>query len=37
VERHDDVVRDFKRVGFKTGDTVGIDINVDDKPPVYRQ
>lgn len=36
VDRHDDVVRDFKRVGFKTGDTVGIDINVDDKPTVYR-
>jgi hypothetical protein len=36
VERQDDVVHDFKRVGFKTGDTVGIDIDVDDKPTVYR-
>ena len=36
VERHDAVVREFKRVGFKTGDTVGIDIDVDDKPTVYR-
>ena len=36
VDRQDDVVRNFQRVGFKTGDTVGIDINVDDKPTVYR-
>ncbi len=36
LDRHDEVARDFKRVGFKTGDTVGIDINVDDKPTVYR-
>jgi hypothetical protein len=36
VERHDDVIAEFKRVGFKTGDTVGIDINVDDKPTVRR-
>ena len=34
---HDEVVREFKRIGFKTGDTVGIDINVEDKPTVYRQ
>jgi len=37
VDRHDEVVRDFQRVGFKTGDTIGIDIDVDDKPTVYRQ
>ena len=36
VDRHDAVVDEFMRVGFKTGDTVGIDINVDDKPTVYR-
>ena len=36
LERHDAVVQEFKRVGFKTGDTVGIDIDVDDKPTVYR-
>ena len=36
VDRHDDVIGEFKRVGFKTGDTVGIDINVDDKPTVHR-
>ncbi len=37
VDRHDEVVREFKRIGFKTGDTVGIDIDVEDKPTVYRQ
>jgi hypothetical protein len=36
VERHDEVVRDLTQVGFKTGDTVGIDINADDKPTVHR-
>jgi hypothetical protein len=36
VDRHDAVVREMKRIGFKTGDTVGIDINVDQKPTVYR-
>jgi len=36
VERHDAVVQEFKRVGFKTGDTVGIDIDVEDRPTVYR-
>ena len=36
MDRHDDVVGQFNRVGFKTGDTVGIDINVDDKPTVHR-
>lgn len=36
VERHEAVVEEFRRVGFETGDTVGIDINVDDKPIVHR-
>ncbi|WP_319521239.1 hypothetical protein [uncultured Desulfosarcina sp.] len=36
VERHEAVVQEFRRVGFKTGDTVGIDINVDEKPIVHR-
>jgi hypothetical protein len=36
ADRHDAVVRDFKRLGFKTGDTVGIDIGADDRPVVYR-
>ena len=36
ADRHDTVVREFKRLGFKTGDTVGIDIGADDRPVVYR-
>ncbi|HKK99762.1 MAG TPA: hypothetical protein VJ943_05895 [Desulfotignum sp.] len=36
AERHDAVVREFKRLGFKTGDTLGIDIGTDDRPVVYR-
>jgi hypothetical protein len=36
VDRQEGVVRELKRIGFKTGDTVGIDINVDEKPTVYR-
>jgi len=36
VDRHEEIVSDFKQVGFTTGDTVGIDIGSDDKPTVYR-
>jgi hypothetical protein len=36
VDRHDSVVREFQRVGFTTGDTVGIDVDVDDTPTLYR-
>ena len=36
VDRHEEIVYDFKKVGFTTGDTVGIDIDSDDKPTVYR-
>lgn len=36
ADRHDAVVREFNRLGFKTGDTVGIDIEADDRPVVYR-
>jgi len=35
-DRHDEVIREFKRIGFKTGDTVGIDVDIDDRPTVYR-
>lgn len=35
-DRHDAVVREFQRLGFKTGDTVGIDIGADGRPVVYR-
>ncbi len=36
VERHDKVIKEFLHLGFKTGDTVGIDIDPDDHPIVYR-
>ncbi len=36
VKRHDEMVGQFKRVGFKTGDMVGIDINADEKPLIFR-
>jgi hypothetical protein len=36
ADRHDALVKEFKRLGFKTGDTVGIDIGADDRPVVYR-
>ena len=35
-ERHDQVVREFKRLGFKTGDSVAIDIGLEEKPTLYR-
>lgn len=36
VDRHAEVVREFKRIGFKTGDTIGIDIDLDENPTVFR-
>lgn len=36
IERHDRIVREFKRLGFKTGDTIGIDIDSEEKPTLYR-
>jgi hypothetical protein len=36
VERHDEVVKEFLRLGFKTGDTIGIDIDAEGRPMVYR-
>jgi hypothetical protein len=36
MDRHDKAVKKFKRLGFKTGDTVGIEIDSDEKPIVYR-
>ena len=35
-ERHRDVVKEFKRLGFRTGDSIGIDIDTEGKPTVYR-
>jgi hypothetical protein len=36
LERHDSMVKEFLRLGFKTGDTIGIDIDAEGKPLVYR-
>lgn len=36
VDRHDQVVKDFVRLGFKTGDIIGIDIDVEGHPIVCR-
>ncbi len=36
AERHEQIVRKFNRLGFRTGDTIGIDIDPEDKPTVYR-
>lgn len=35
-DRHEETVMEFKRLGFKTGDTIGIDVDLDGKPTVYR-
>jgi hypothetical protein len=35
-ERHEEVVRELVRLGFKTGDTIGIDIDAEDRPTVFR-
>lgn len=36
VERHDAMVKEFIRLGFKTDDTVGIDLDTDGKPVILR-
>jgi hypothetical protein len=36
VARHNKVVKEFLRLGFKTGDTIGIDIDSEDRPIVSR-
>ncbi|MGD2272412.1 MAG: hypothetical protein PVI06_18565 [Desulfobacterales bacterium] len=36
LDRHEKIVKDFKGLGFKTGDTVGIDIDPEEKPTIYR-
>jgi hypothetical protein len=36
IERHDQVVAEFRRLGFKTGDSVGIDIDPQEKPTIFR-
>jgi hypothetical protein len=36
MEKHDKMVKEFKRLGFKNGETIGIEIDSDEKPIVYR-
>ena len=36
MDKHDNMVKEFKRLGFKTGDTIGIEIDSDERPIVYR-
>jgi hypothetical protein len=36
MDKHDEMVKEFDRLGFKTGDVVGIDIGPDDRPTIYR-
>lgn len=36
LDKHDDMVKEFRRLGFKSGDTVGIEIDSDEKPTIYR-
>ncbi|MGD9237548.1 MAG: hypothetical protein PVF09_12780 [Desulfobacterales bacterium] len=36
MDKHAENVKAFKKLGFKTGDTVGIEIDSDEKPIVYR-
>ena len=35
-DRDEAVVRQFKNLGFRTGDSIGIDIDMKEKPTVYR-
>jgi hypothetical protein len=35
-ERHQEVVRQIHWLGFKTGDTIAIEIDVEDRPTLYR-
>lgn len=36
ADRHDFIIKEVRRIGFATGDTIGIDIDVEEKPTVYR-
>ncbi len=36
VDRHRDVKKELRRIGFKTGDAIGIDIDDAGKPTIYR-
>ena len=36
MDKHEEMVKQFKKLGFKTGDIVGIEIDSYEKPIVYR-
>lgn len=36
LDKHDAMVQEFRRLGFKTGDMVGIEIDAEKKPTIYR-
>ena len=36
IGKHEQIAGQIKRLGFKTGDSIGIDIDPDNKPTVYR-
>ncbi len=36
MDKHDQMVTEFSRRGFRTGDTIGIEIKKNEKPNVYR-
>ncbi len=36
MDKHEKMVKQFKKLGFKTGDIVGIEIDSDEKPIVFR-
>ena len=36
MDRHDRIIKEFQRLGFKTGDTIGLEIDPQGKPTVYR-
>ncbi|MFO7987175.1 MAG: hypothetical protein R6U38_15060 [Desulfatiglandaceae bacterium] len=36
VDRHDQVVREFSRLGFKTEDSMGIDVGYEERPRLSR-
>ncbi len=36
TNRHEQVLKEIKRIGFKTGDTVGIDVDTEEIPTLFR-
>jgi len=36
MSRHTEVVKEVQRIGFRTGDTIGIDIDTEGKPTIFR-